>query len=124
MLFTDHGARRAHGPILHYGICCIAPVGALRTGLDHLVERLIAKAPVAARWAVEPHVSRQMRAEMMLRPFQAGVLMHGVERGAVLQLEVIDELNVRVRLKPDFSSCWNFTRAVVDACIYISRTDV
>ena len=94
MLLAYHGARRAHGPIFHNGICCVAPIGSLRTSLDHLVERLIAKAPVAARRAIEPHVSRQMRAEMVLRPFQTDVLVHGVERGAVLQLQVVDELDV------------------------------
>ena len=94
MLLTDHGARRAHGPIFHYGICCVAPVGAHSTSLDLLVECLVPKAPVPAGRTVEPHVACQVRAEMVLRPFQASVLVHSVECGTVLQLQVVDKFNV------------------------------
>ena len=49
---------------------------------------------VPAGRTVEPHVACQVRAEMVLRPFQASVLVHSVECGTVLQLQVVDKFNV------------------------------
>jgi hypothetical protein len=85
LLLTNHRTSRAHRPVLHDGKGGVARQlvdGALSTSLDHLVESLVAKTPVAARRDEEPHVARQVRAEMMLGALEARVLVHRIERSA------------------------------------------
>ena len=74
-------------------------VPSLCTCLDHFVECLKAKTPVAVWRAEEPHIASQVRAEMMFGPLQPVVFIHGIESCAVLKLQVVDELDVSDRYR-------------------------
>ena len=66
MQHTHKLTRATHAPILHDALGAILEVGSVRARLDDLVERLEAKAPVAAGWAVVPNVDHEVREEVVL----------------------------------------------------------
>ena len=94
MLGVNQRARGPNRPVFHNAVRSIAPISSLCTCLDHFVECLKAKTPVAAWRAEEPHIASQVRAEMMFGPLQPVVFIHGIESCAVLKLQVVDELDL------------------------------
>lgn len=84
----------AHGPILHYRESLIDKVGTFRACLDHLVERLIAKEPIATGRTETPNIQRSVGQEMVLWALQTLVLTNAVEDRAVLDLQIVDALDI------------------------------
>ena len=80
--------------MLHYSKRSTGPVRHLSAPLHHLIECLKPKTPIPTGRPIPPDITRQMRAEVVLRPFQAAVLGHRVKGRAVLELEVVNVLDL------------------------------
>ena len=62
--------------------------------LDDLVKGLEAEAPVAARRAIAPEITRHVRTEVVLRAFESNIFRHRIKSSTVCQLQVVDLLDV------------------------------
>ena len=81
-------------PVPHDSDALSLPIGSRSAGLEQLVERLEAKAPVSAWRAIPPHVCGHVRQEMVLRAVEADVLWHGLKQRCMLELEIVQALYV------------------------------
>jgi hypothetical protein len=81
--------RMVQRPVPHDGETFSLPIRPRRASFEHFVEALEAKAPVPAWRAVSPHVTGNMREEMILWAIQAGILRHSCKQRCMLDLIVI-----------------------------------